>query len=54
VLEALGKDKYNKRDLQELIVLPMGSKKGEYSRAGFSVCRLRLKIMATEKLKTGF
>ncbi|RFU28712.1 hypothetical protein B7463_g7603, partial [Scytalidium lignicola] len=34
VLETLGKDKYNKRDLQGLIILPTGSKKGEYSCAG--------------------
>lgn len=35
VLETLGTSKYNKRDLHGLIVLPTGSKKGEYSRAGF-------------------
>jgi hypothetical protein len=34
VLETLGKDKHNKRDLKGLILLSTGSKKGEYSRAG--------------------
>ncbi|TVY15015.1 hypothetical protein LARI1_G006653 [Lachnellula arida] len=35
VLETLGTGKYNKRNLRGLIVLPTGSKKGKYSRAGF-------------------
>ncbi|KAF4625977.1 hypothetical protein G7Y89_g12187 [Cudoniella acicularis] len=35
VLENLGTDKYNKRNISGLVVLPTDSKKGEYSRAGF-------------------
>ncbi|KFY50683.1 hypothetical protein V495_00120 [Pseudogymnoascus sp. VKM F-4514 (FW-929)] len=34
VLETLGKDKHDKGNIKGLVVLPTGTKKGEYSRAG--------------------